>query len=186
MGLRNRTKFTDFQIRFVTTTCKDWLALLNSTEVIKIVSDSLRFLNNKYKVEILGYVFMPNHIHLLLCFSFGAHLSSYMRDFKKYTSVHIRQHHEEKGNIQLVEKLKYEKGRQKLKTWKDRFDDLCITSYNTFFMKLNYIHNNPVKKGLVKSPEEYKYSSADFYVNGKEGIVKVRHYAEMLGPANIR
>ena len=186
MGLRNRSKFADYQIRFVTTTCKDWLVLLNSAEVMQIISNSLMFLNNKYKVDVLGYVFMPNHIHLLLIFDCGANLSSYMRDFKKFTSVQIRKFHEEAGNLDLVEKMRYENGNQKLKTWKDRFDDLSITSYNIFLTKLNYIHNNPVKKGLVKLPQEYEFSSAAFYESGKENGLKIRHFVEILGHPNIR
>lgn len=48
-----------------------------------------------------------------------------------------------------------------------------------FYTKLNYIHNNPVKAGLVNYPGEYRYSSARNYINRNHSIIKVN--TEMLG-----
>ena len=44
--------------------------------------------------------------------------------------------------------------------WASRFDDVAIFSESQFRVKLDYIHNNPVKAGLAKTPEGYPYSSA--------------------------
>ncbi|HRO43059.1 MAG TPA: transposase [Flavipsychrobacter sp.] len=52
-----------------------------------IVVGSLNFCAEKYKADILGYVFMPNHLHLIIYFREDNHLSDLMRDFKKLTSV---------------------------------------------------------------------------------------------------
>ena len=129
MGTRNRSELEKYPLRFVTTTCKDWLHLLRSNVIMQIVADSLNFLNARYKVEIVAYVFMPNHIHLLMFLENGKDLSAYMRDFKKFTSVAIRKQLEKKNQHELVEKLRFEKGKQKLKVWQDRFDDFYITQY---------------------------------------------------------
>ena len=62
---------------------------------------------------------------------------------------------------------------QKRKLWEKRFDDEVIRNQKMFFNKLHYIHNNPVRAGLVNLPEEYKYSSARNYVNDDHSILFV-------------
>jgi putative transposase len=184
MGTRHRQELEKFPLRFVTTTCKDWLHLLQSHAIMQIVADSLTFLNGKYKVQIVGYVFMPNHIHMLMFLEDGKTLSSYMRDFKKFTSVKIRKQLEAEEQYSLVEQMRFIKGAQKLKVWQDRFDDFYITNPKSFLIKLNYIHNNPLKRGLAKSAADYKYSSAGYYERETEGILKINHFMAVIGAAN--
>ena len=62
---------------------------------------------------------------------------------------------------------------QKRKFWMKRFDDEVIRNQNMFLVKLNYIHNNPVKSGLVEKPEDYKYSSARNYLLDDHSVLFV-------------
>jgi len=57
--------------------------------------------------------------------------------------------------------------------WKPRFDDLIIWSEKQFRIKVNYIHNNPVKAGLVERPIDYAFSSATDWLLDKPGLVPV-------------
>ena len=59
------------------------------------------------------------------------------------------------------------------KFWQHRFDDVYITSEDVFAVKLDYIHYNPVKAGLVAKPEDWRYSSSGFYKNGIQVVVRV-------------
>ena len=54
-----------------------------------------------------------------------------------------------------------------------RFDDEVIRDQRMFWTKLNYIHNNPVKAGLVRRAEDYKYSSAQNYINNDHLTLEV-------------
>ena len=54
-----------------------------------------------------------------------------------------------------------------------RFDDEVIRNEKMFWIKLKYIHHNPVKAGLVNKPEDYKYSSARNYILDDHSILKV-------------
>jgi hypothetical protein len=54
-----------------------------------------------------------------------------------------------------------------------RFDDEVIRDQQMFWTKLNYIHNNPIKAGLVNRAEDYKYSSARNYINADNSILEV-------------
>ena len=78
------------QLFFITSTIKDWLEILLGEHKCRIITDSLQFCTNKYKASLIGYVIMPNHIHLILFYNESVDVSGFMRDFKKYTSFHIR------------------------------------------------------------------------------------------------
>jgi len=64
--------------------------------------------------------------------------------------------------------------KQKFTIWEDRFDDLYLNQEKTLLVKFNYIHNNPLRAGLVKRPEDYPYSSArNYFLKTKDGILEV-------------
>jgi hypothetical protein len=52
--------------------------------------------------------------------------------------------------------------------WKRRALSIELRTDKVYLQKLNYIHNNPVKTGICKLPEQYKYSSAQFYHTGHD------------------
>lgn len=180
MGLRNRTKLLDYNCFFITTTCFDFLSLFQNETYFNILSNSIIFLNKKYLAFILGYVFMPNHIHFIIYFEKENKLSDYMRDFKKFTSGEIRRQIEMDNRITTLNKIRYEKGLQKFKVWQDRFDDVVLYTRKVLEVKLEYIHQNPVKAGLVDYPTKYLHSSAAFYENGFNSPIEILNYNEIF------
>jgi putative transposase len=181
MGLRNKKFYHDRNIFFITTTCHQWLPLLSMGNSMEILSESLNFCSNKYLANILGYVLMPNHIHLILHFAKGANRIDLMRDFKKFTSTKVRQEIE-KYAPEKLEKLRYHKDNQVFKVWKEQFDELYLISRELLEVKLDYIHNNPLQShwNLANRPEEYLYSSARFYEEGIQNKVVVSHYMNFV------
>ena len=194
MPTRNRTRLKEFKCFFITTTCINWLNLLQPIpERIDILSgeklpalnyypllyDSLNFVNAKYKTHIVAYVFMSNHIHLILYFEDENWLSEYMRDFKKYTSGEIRRAIDKEKLQGLLDLTRYNHRNQKFKIWMDRFDDVIINSRKIMISKLNYIHNNPIRKDLVLYPTEYIHSSAGFYFEERAPLIPILHYMEI-------
>lgn len=177
MGLRDRTLFASEQCFFVTTTCHEHKHVLCTEEALMIVAGSLNFCAEKYKAEILGYVIMPNHLHLIIYFREDNHLSDLMRDFKKFTSVKIRHEIENSGKQKLLEDLRYQHREQKFKVWSDRFDDVVLRTRQIAAIKLEYIHNNPLQEHwqLVPHPADYRFSSASFYEGVLENPVRLTH-----------
>ena len=118
------------------------------------LSESINFLNTKYITATLGYVIMPNHIHLILYFKKVNQLSNWMRDLKKFTSVMVRQQIEKSGDIDLLEKLRVPEKKQVFKAWQDRFDDVYLVNKKLLETKLDYIHMNPLQEhwNLVSTP----------------------------------
>ncbi len=177
MGLRNRTKLKDYNCFFITTTCYNHISLLNNEVRMEMIYESIRFVNKKYSCQIVAYVWMPNHIHFICYFEKENFLIEYMRDFKKYTSFRIRKSFSENPEERdIFERLKYNYRQQKFKVWTDRFDDLYLFNPKTLLVKLNYIHNNPVKKGLSPDPWSYKHSSAAYYLNDAARLLPNLNY----------
>ena len=105
-----------------------------------------------------------------------------MRDFKRYTSIKIRKQLELSNEQEILNRLiRNAKGynNQKYKVWMDRYDDVMITTETVFCTKMNYIHNNPVKSGLVLKMEDWKYSSYRNYANNDHSVIKVNTNLEL-------
>lgn len=108
-----------------------------------------------------------------------ATISDIMRDFKKYTA------------IQIIKQLKIDKRQDILKifsyyaqkyhpskkrnyqVWMDRFWPINIYSEKYFNQKLDYIHNNPLRAGLVKNPDDYPWSSYQNYYLNNHSLIKI-------------
>jgi REP element-mobilizing transposase RayT len=105
---------------------------------------------------------MLNHIHLLSSGRDNILLSDIMRDFKRHTSTEITETLEkdhEKYLLYIFKKAGEKQG-SKIKIWQDEYHPEAIYSEKWFHQKLNYMHENPVRKGFVLHPENWKYSSA--------------------------
>ncbi len=163
MGLRDRTLLTEGRCFFVTTTCEAHGFFLIDKACFDILYENIHFYNEKYKARLIAYVFMSNHIHLILYFDEDMRLSDYMRDFKKMTSRKLRDYLL-KRHTGLATSLVHETRNQFFKIWEDRFDDVWLNSRDVCETKLAYMHENPVKAGLVNVPEDYPHSSARFYL----------------------
>jgi len=142
---------------FVTTTFLEHQPYGNMEGMYDALLDSLIFYCNKYKAGLFGYVFMPTHIHLLIRID-GEKLSAFMRDFKKYIS----------------QKAARNLGLNMSHIWAPRYHKIVIFSEDIFYTKLKYMHNNPVKSGLVCNPEDWENSSARHYLRGtKDGLSEI-------------
>jgi putative transposase len=120
------------------------------------MADSLTLCAHRDEARIAAYVLMPSHLHLLM-FIQGNRLSGFMRDFKKYVAMKV------------VKELSMEQGG----IWMPRYDRAAITSERIFRIKLNYIHQNPVRAGLVSEARDWRWSSAADYFCDRPGPVPV-------------
>jgi len=142
-----------------------------------ILIDSIKHLLKEHHAALFAYVIMPNHLHILLYIPKGQSIIDFMRDFKKFTSVEIRKQAEKDRMIDLLRTFKNNAKatrKQEYKIWMDRFDDVIISTERMMGIKVNYIHYNPVKAGLVERPEDWKYSSARNYLLDDHSIIKIR------------
>ncbi|HEX2788101.1 MAG TPA: transposase [Ignavibacteria bacterium] len=178
MGLRNRTLFDkNGNVLFITTTVMNFERIFSlGNNYSDILISSLKYLIKEHNAYLLSYVIMPSHIHFIIALPTNESISDFMRDFKKYTSTKIRKQLESDNHAEIIESLRSNaigKKNQMFKLWMDRFDDVVIYSEEILKIKINYIHNNPVKANLVSNPENWIYSSAGNYLKSDNSIIEV-------------
>ena len=161
MVVRKRLDISGPAIVFVTTTVFKWRPILTKETVASIVIKELQNTQSLFKMSFIGYVIMPSHIHLLLGFHDIFNLSKFVQTFKSITSRQIKR---------LSLKELYEND---YKLWKPRFDDLIVTSERQLKIKMEYIHNNPVKAELVEQAEDWTYSSAVDWLTDRSGLITI-------------
>jgi putative transposase len=153
-------------LAFVTTTVIDWLPIFKSQQLAKAVAQQLGETASMQDVSIAGYVVMPSHVHSLVGLKDFAKLSSFVKAFKSLSARRLRQFDLESYRDQL-----YRMGQFRL--WKRRFDDVIIVSEEQFRTKLRYIHENPMKAGLVKDVLGWEFSSARSWLLNEPGETNI-------------
>jgi putative transposase len=177
MGRRGRNNLINEHFYFVTTTIVRFLHLFGDRQNCNILINNLKHNQKRYKFDILCYVIMPSHFHWIVEVNpKEGTISDIMRDIKKFSAYQIIDRIKEKkdkriDNILIEEAEKYVD--QERKVWQKRFDDEVIRDQKMFWTKLNYIHNNPMKAGLVNKPELFEFSSARNYILDDHSVIEV-------------
>ncbi len=161
---------------FLTFTIVNWLYILESNTNKKIIVDSMNYCVKHKGLIIYSWVIMSNHIHVIWEAVEPNRISDIIRDFKKFTS---------KAIVKNLLKSKVEKDKLALYTFRDQARQLKRIWYDSNHaihlaeldikmkdQRLDYIHFNPVRAGIVEFPEEYQYSSARDY-SGMKGLVDI-------------
>jgi putative transposase len=148
---------------FITVTCLDWKYLLHTDSRKDIIVSSLRFLATKGRAIIYAFVVMSNHLHIIWQFDGEHEGPNVLRDFLKFTSHQILRDVKFEDPA-MYKKLKVNAYDRTYQVWQRKALRIPLWSNNVFNQKLEYIHRNPVKAGLCKYPEQYRYSSARFYL----------------------
>ncbi len=156
--------------RFITFSCYHHYPLLRTDTAIYSFMDVLKAKRKEYDFKILGYVVMPNHVHLVLHPKENDKLGKIVGVIKSLSARDILNKWQEK-NYTVLHKLKIIKdGKQKYAFWQKRFYDFNCRTESSVIEKINYCHNNPVKARLVNNPEDWEWSSYRWY-NGMDGVV---------------
>ena len=143
MGKRYRTLISGPALFFTTTSTLNRLNAFTDEKTLEIVQNELYRTIELKSGHLMGFVIMPNHVHLLIGFvNGGIILSDFIHSFKGAVRKRL-----------AGDSLFWERG----------FDDLEIKTLEQFVIKLDYIHNNSVRRGLVDSPDKWDYSSYRFW-----------------------
>lgn len=160
---------------FVTLSIIRWFPVFISGPYFRIIIDSLKHLQEHRKLSIHSYVIMPTHLHAIITAG-DDDLSGIIRDFKKFTSREIYKLADKENNKLLTwmfEKAAEKDKDRRFRVWQDEFHPEVIYSQNVFLQKANYIHANPIRKGLAIEPNQWYYSSAAQYIDGKDGALDI-------------
>jgi putative transposase len=139
------------QSHFVTFTCYHWRQGFDQPAIYDLFVQVLEQMRCRFGLCIYGYVVMPEHVHLLLNEPERGLLAN---------AIHYL-------------KLSFSKRLGTGTFWQKRYYDRNIRNEREFREKLRYIHRNPVKRGLVPEPGEWKWSSFRHYALREKGPVEI-------------
>jgi putative transposase len=142
---------------FVTFTCYHRRPNFSSPDVYDLFLDVLERMRRRFSMCVYGYVVMPEHIHLLLSEPDVGLLADAIHCLKLSSAK------------RLICTGNFPAGA----FWQKRYHDRNVRDAREFTEKLRYIHRNPVKRGLVSEPADWKWSSFRHYALREMGVVKI-------------
>jgi putative transposase len=139
------------QFHFVTFSCYHRLPYLTHPHAMGAFEEALERARKKYRFVVAGYVVMPEHVHLMVSEPKRNMLDDAIKAVK--LSVSLR-------SVQRP-------------FWQARYYDFNVFTNDKRVEKLRYMHRNPVVRGLVAKPEDWKWSSFRHYATGLIGTVEI-------------
>ena len=151
-GLKRYQKTGNFH--FITFSCYRRQPFLQPDAAKNIIQIILEQTRKQQRLRIAAYVIMPEHIHLLTDEPATGTLTSFLQIFKQLTSREL-------------------KSANQKQFWQRRYYDFNVHSSEKRTEKIHYIHRNPVTRGLVSKPEDYRWSSFNHYATSEPGPIEI-------------
>jgi putative transposase len=140
-------------LHFITFSCFQRLPFLEAPATKETFEFVLEQTRSCHRARVYAYVLMPEHIHLLMNEPPRILVGQFLKALKQITSRKLR------GDRRQF--------------WQDRYFDANIHGETARSEVILYIHRNPVKRGLVASPEQCRWSSFNYYATGIRGVVEI-------------
>jgi REP-associated tyrosine transposase len=147
-------------LHFITCSCYQRLPGLRTERSRDRLLAILEQTRERYRFVVVGYVIMPEHIHLMITEPEVGTPSTVMQVFKQRTAHALlpkKKRHDPRQRSLFGEEVR-------APFWQARFYDFNVWTTKKRVEKLRYMHRNPVKRGLVGTPEEWRWSSYRFYL----------------------
>jgi putative transposase len=166
-----RTYDREGHAHFVTFSCYRRRRLLDHDRAKKVVLGVLHSQLAQQRGRCIGFVVMPDHVHAVVWFPAPDQLSHFMKQWKQRSSVQIKR-------LFAARLVSYSEAIDRADPiWQPRYYDFNLFSETKIEEKLTYMHQNPVRAGLVQEPCEWPWSSARYYEQGRSVGVPVAWFA---------
>lgn len=167
---------------FVTFSIVGWIDVFSREIYKEIFVSSLKYCQENKGLTLHAWVIMPNHVHLIISTKTNK-IEYIVRDLKKYTSKQIIaaiQENQTESRKEWMLSLfsfagKSNSNNTEYQFWKQDYHPIELNTADKLKERLDYLHQNPVKSGLVWEPWHYKYSSAIDYYTNEHGLLKIEH-----------
>jgi putative transposase len=178
-----RRYYGNGSLHFITCSCYKRHAFLNTPERRDLLLTVLERMRDRYRFVVIGFVVMPEHIHLLMSEPEVGNPSTVMQAIKLGFVRRVLDNLD--SQRPHFSQSTREMGRPKLNAtsssphhlWAKRFYDFNVWSQRKEVEKLRYMHRNPVVRGLVQNPEDWRWSSFRAYAYGEVGVVRINDWS---------
>jgi len=159
-------------LHFITFSCyrrRPFLRNRHARDCFLKILDEVR---SRYEFLLVGYVIMPEHVHLLISEPRKGNPSKVLQVLKQKVSPALRKQRRKPVLRQLPLEFAASET-DALVFWQRRFYDFNVWSSEKLKEKLDYMHANPVARRLVAHPKDWPWSSWAYYVKGEDGVIRV-------------
>jgi putative transposase len=165
-------------LHYITFSCYQRRAFLNAPRRTLFL-EILEEVRIRYNFVVVGYVVMPEHVHLMISEPERGNPSTVMQVLKQRFARNVLTEWRTRKTARLWDESLLEGH-----VWQRRFYDFPVWTKDKRIEKLRYMHRNPVKRGLVLKPEQWEWSSYRHYAFGERGRVLVNE--TQLAPMRVR
>jgi putative transposase len=164
---------------FVTSAVVEWVDVFTRENYRDIFIESIKYCQKEKGLIVYAWVLMSNHFHIIARAGEGKDLSDILRDFKKHTSREIIKaiddpRESRRGWMLWLFRSAGQRNTNNVnyQFWQQDNRPIELTSNEMMEQRLKYIHENPVRAGMVRQEEDFIYSSAIDYAGGK-GLIDI-------------
>ena len=159
-------------LHFITFCCYHRHPYLQTVRARNLFLKTLPAVRRQFAFRLVGYVVMPDHVHLLISEPEKGNVSRVLQVLKQRVSRAMRRKKRHASTKQL--RLDFgEAAEGDRRFWQRRFFDFNVWSDKKRKEKLHYMHANPVKERLVEHPREWRWSSFSFYAHDEPGLIRI-------------
>jgi putative transposase len=173
MGRSRYKIYEPLHPHFITCTILHWIPIFTRVDTTQIVYESLKYLIKHDNLKIYAYVILENHLHLIAS---SDDIGKSISRFKSFTAREIIDYLKVKNVKTVLEQLSFYKKAHKtdreFQLWQEGFAPKLIQGEDMMRERIDYIHNNPVKRGYVDESRHWRYSSARDY-DGVCGLIEI-------------
>ena len=158
----------DAAVYYVTYSVVDWLPVFISGAACGIVADSFNFCHERKGLRINAYVIMPTHIHAIVFDGSydSRRLEATLTDFRKFTGRTLSDYCANHMPRCFADTLRAAAGADRERRfWQSSRHPVAVETESFWRQKFDYLHENPCRKGLVRRAQDWRYSSAAYYVS---------------------
>ncbi len=167
---------------FVTISCYRRLQFFRHDSVKRVFVDGMRRTRDKLRIRWVGYVIMPEHVHLLVFptlvdsdrfVSISTVLQELKQDAGRHGKEALRRVWADRHTLGTRPLDVWAHSATRKPFWKTRAYDFNVIEERTLHEKLDYMHKNPITRGLVDRADQWPWSSYRFYELGDESIIEM-------------
>jgi putative transposase len=159
-------------LHFITFSCYRRLPFLQAVRAKDLFIKELSLVRREYEFGLVGYVLMPEHVHLLLSEPAKGTPSTVLQMLKQRVSRKLRKKTGD-PHTELISLPAAEIADDYAQFWQKRFYDFNVYSDGKKCEKLDYMHCNPVTRELVRRPQDWPWSSYLLYEKGEVGLIPI-------------